>query len=83
LTSHGGEQLFVPRGFAHGYCTLKPLTTVEYKCDAYYSPEHEFGINYGDPQIGIQWPIDRDKIIVSERDAALPSMQNVKLSFAR
>lgn len=52
LSQTGGEQLLVPRGFAHGFCTLEPHTTVLYKVDAMYSPMHDHGINWTDPN----WP---------------------------
>ena len=63
LTAEGGEQLFVPHGFAHGFCTLEPNTEVVYKCDAYYAPDCEGGLRYNDPAIGIDWPVRREDVI--------------------
>ncbi len=61
LTAEGGEQIFVPRGFAHGYCTLEPDTVVAYKVDAYYAPQSEAGLMWNDPDIGIDWTIPADE----------------------
>jgi dTDP-4-dehydrorhamnose 3,5-epimerase len=72
LTAENGQSLFVPRGFAHGFCTLEPDTEVIYKCDAYYAPASDAGINFADPTIGVDWPVTADKAIVSEKDARLP-----------
>lgn len=61
-------QLFVPRGFAHGFITLQDDTVFQYKCDNYYSKEHEAGINPLDESLKIDWPIDIDKLIIDDRD---------------
>jgi dTDP-4-dehydrorhamnose 3,5-epimerase len=81
LSADGGEELFVPRGFAHGYCTLKPATEVLYKCDAYYAADREDGIHFGDPSLAIDWPVTATAAVVSDRDRALPSFQNFKSPF--
>lgn len=77
LTADTGEQLFVPQGFAHGFCTLEPETAVAYRIDAYYSPAHEEGIHFADSALGIVWPIGADKVVISERDARLPGLADV------
>lgn len=68
LTARGGEQLFVPRGFAHGLCTLEPDTLVAYKVDAYYAPESERGLAWDDPELAINWPIRPEQAILSDND---------------
>ena len=79
LTAEGGEQIFVPRGFAHGYCTLEPDTEVAYKISDFYAPEHEAGIAWNDPRIGIDWPLGGAEPILSEKDARLPRLADARL----
>lgn len=74
LTAAGGEQLFMPRGFAHGYCTLEPDTRVTYLVDNYYSPDHERGLAFDDRTLGIPWPFDADRAILSEKDRLNPPL---------
>ena len=81
LTAAGGEQLFVPAGFAHSYCTLEPNTLVAYKVDGFYNKGAERGIRWDDPDIGVEWPIARDRIKVSEKDAALPFLRDAAAPF--
>jgi dTDP-4-dehydrorhamnose 3,5-epimerase len=73
LSAADANQLFIPRGFAHGYVTLEDDTEVMYKCDAPYAPAAEAGIHFADPRLGIPWPVSRDAAILSERDRTLPS----------
>lgn len=67
LTDDNHYMLFVPRGFAHGFCTLVDYTEFQYKCDNYYAPESEGGIVWNDPDLKIYWPIENP--ILSEKDA--------------
>ena len=71
--------LFVPPGFAHGFCTLSDAAEVMYKCTNVYSPEHERGIIWNDPEIGIEWPIKNP--ILSEKDAGFPRLSEADNDF--
>lgn len=64
---------YIPRGFAHGFCTLTDDVTVLYKVDAFYAPESERGIRWDDPALKINWPVDPSKAIVADKDMALPA----------
>lgn len=73
LSADGLEQLFVPVGFAHGFCTLEPDTVVAYKVDAFYSHECERAILWNDPALGIAWPGVAGSVI-SDKDAVAPPL---------
>ena len=81
LSAEDGRQLLVPRGFAHGFCTLVPDTRVFYKVDAYYSQSHDAGIIWNDPDIAIDWPVAPDKATLSEKDMRLPRLANMTSPF--
>lgn len=76
LSATNKRQLFVPRGFAHGYVVLTPTAEFFYKCDNFYSKAHEGGIHYADTTLGINWQIDLSRAILSEKDLILPTFGN-------
>lgn len=81
LRAETGDQLFVPAGFAHGFCTLEDETEVHYKCSAPYAPDLEGGVYWADPALGIDWPVATEAAILSEKDRALPMLADVMTPF--
>lgn len=73
LTADNKKQLFVPRGFAHGYAVLSPVAEFAYKCDNFYSKAHEGGINFKDPNLAIELPFLWNEAVFSEKDLVLPN----------
>lgn len=81
LTPDNDRQLWVPPGFAHGFCTLMPNTMISYKVTDYYSAEHEQGLLWNDPEIGIEWPVAASKVHLSERDQNQPTLADLQANF--
>jgi dTDP-4-dehydrorhamnose 3,5-epimerase len=81
LSGSEGNQIFIPEGFAHGYCTLERDTEVIYKVSAYYSPEHDRGLLWNDPALAIEWPIPADRALVSDRDQKHPVLARLPRFF--
>ena len=77
LSDENNFQLFIPRGFAHGFLTLSEEVIFSYKCDNYYSPSYDSGIIYSDENININWGENIDNLIVSEKDLLLSSLKMV------
>jgi dTDP-4-dehydrorhamnose 3,5-epimerase len=78
LTADKGEQLWVPEGFAHGFCTLEPDTVVFYKVTNPYSHPHDAGVAFDDPAIGIEWPIDLSRAVLSDKDKIQPKLASLR-----
>lgn len=79
LSDKNFRMLLVPKGFAHGFCTLTPNTHVQYKVDHHYSPEHDSGIHWNDPKLNIAWPTNNP--ILSRKDCNQPLFVDAKLDF--
>jgi dTDP-4-dehydrorhamnose 3,5-epimerase len=81
LTAARGAQLFVPPGFAHGFCTLEPETLVHYKVSDFYAPAAERGLFWADPALAIAWPMTQDEAALSERDRHHPALADLATPF--
>ncbi|TWD57306.1 dTDP-4-dehydrorhamnose 3,5-epimerase [Agrobacterium vitis] len=81
LSQENGCQLWVPPGFAHGFCTLKPNTVISYKVTDYYSPENDRGLLWNDPAIGIDWPVVEGQAILSDKDQKQPKLSDLDANF--
>ncbi len=77
LSDENKRQLFIPRGFLHGFSVLSETAVFAYKCDNLYAPQAEFGIRFDDPDIGVDWKIPADKIITSEKDRQAKGLKDV------
>jgi dTDP-4-dehydrorhamnose 3,5-epimerase len=77
LSADNGHQLWVPPGFAHGFVTLVPNTVVVYKVTDYYSPEHDKGLAWDDPVLGIDWGIDPSAAVLSPKDRTHPRLADL------
>ena len=78
LSHENGKQLFIPRGFAHGFSVLSKEATFHYKCDQYYHSESEAGILYNDSKLNIDWQVPISDQLVSDKDLALPTWEGSK-----
>ena len=77
LTEENKKQLFIPKGFAHGFVVLSEIAIFSYKVDNYYNPESESGVLWNDLDLNIDWKINKKEIIVSEKDKSLPTFNNI------
>lgn len=75
LSETNRRQIFIPEGFAHGFCVLSPSALFSYKCSAFYAPDCEAGILWSDPDLGISWPAG--EVVLSPKDAAYPRLRDV------
>ncbi|HEX3954926.1 MAG TPA: dTDP-4-dehydrorhamnose 3,5-epimerase [Stellaceae bacterium] len=81
LSAAEGNQLFIPEGFAHGFCTLEPNTELVYKVSNYYSAAHDRGLAWNDPALGIDWPIAEAEAITSDKDKRQPTLAESPAHF--
>ena len=81
LSGENRRQLFIPRGFAHGFAVLSEEALFQYKCDNYYAPQSEGAIAWNDPQIDIDWRIDPANVILSEKDSRHPRLDEAPALF--
>lgn len=79
LSDENKRQLFIPRGFAHGFLVLSNEAVFTYKVDNPYASQADGGIRWDDPDLNIQWPVTADEILTSEKDLKLPSMKDAEL----
>ena len=77
LTEENHRQLFIPRGFAHGFVVLSDEAVFQYKCDNYYAPQSEGSVLWNDPDIGIQWGIPSEDVMLSEKDRNAPLLKDL------
>lgn len=77
LNEENNHQLFIPRGFAHGFVTLSETAIFAYKCDNYYHKDSESGIIYNDADLNIDWKLDVSEVLLSEKDIELPSLKDL------
>ncbi len=81
LSAENKKQLFIPKGFAHGFSVVSETCIFQYKCDNYYSKESEGGIFFNDPDLNIDWKIKTGEAIVSDKDKTLPAFKNCINNF--
>lgn len=81
LSADNHRQLFIPRGFAHGFAVLSERAVFQYKCDAYYAPESEGGIAWDDPALGINWGLPAGAAILSPKDQHRPTLSEAPADF--
>ena len=78
LSEDNHRQMFIPKGFAHGFSVLSEEAIFQYKCDAYYAPESEGAVAWDDPDLAIDWRIPADKVLLSAKDSCHPKLKDIK-----
>lgn len=81
LSAENHLQFFIPKGFAHGYAVLSKEAIFQYKCDEFYTPQSEGGIQLMDESLGINWPISADDAILSDKDKKYPKLSEITSDF--
>lgn len=82
LSSEANNQLWIPEGFGHGFCTLEPDCIISYRVTNYYSPEHDLGVAWNDPDIAVDWPSIADPTTLSLKDRDQPSLKQLPAYFS-
>lgn len=82
LNSENRKQLYIPRGFAHGFLVLSKTAVFAYKCDNFYSKSDEGGLLYNDPTVNIKWELDESEFVLSEKDAVSPTLNEALNNFS-
>lgn len=81
LSAANWRQILIPKGFAHGFATLEPESELLYKVTDYYAPEHDHGLLWSDPALGIDWPVAPGAALLSEKDRAQPKLAEIESPF--
>lgn len=81
VSAENHKQVFIPSGFAHGFCTLEPDTIVFYKATSLYSPPNDLGVAWDDPDLGIDWPVPPGLATLSDRDRSMPAFKSLPSYF--
>ncbi|WKY47957.1 dTDP-4-dehydrorhamnose 3,5-epimerase [Eubacteriaceae bacterium ES3] len=82
LTEENKTMFYVPEGFAHGFMVVSDEAVFNYKCTNFYAPEYDGGIRFDDPDVGIEWPLDKvDEVLLSEKDGKLPYLKDIRDSL--
>ena len=81
LSDENHLQLFIPRGFAHGFAVLSDEVIFQYKCDEFYAPQSEGALAWDDPDLGIDWKVPADEVILSPKDMSNPRLRDLELHF--
>jgi dTDP-4-dehydrorhamnose 3,5-epimerase len=82
LSSTNKKQIFIPKGFAHGFSVLSETAEISYKCDQFYHKQSEAGIRYNDPVLNIEWQIPVEQALISEKDTQLPEFDHSLSHFS-
>ena len=81
LTAENKLSLWIPAGFAHGFCVLSDIAEFTYKCTSVYTPSAERGIIWNDPEINVAWPVDGELVILSEKDKGNPFLRDADINY--
>ena len=83
LSAENGKSMFVPAGFAHGFCVLSDKAVFHYKCTNYYSQENERGLLWNDPQVGVEWPVLEKDVLLSDKDKNASGILDIETNYIK